>query len=402
MNPSTPAPQRIHFIANCMYGTHLAGGDVHFFRMAEAAHLAGYDVRFIGGHALQHHLRQQNLPYPISLTDRRMLKGINPLTIRGQFHLFADYFARFVRSLRFVRKIDREDLVYAVSDFWFDSIPAILSSAKRRLMLFEMESPTFREVLTAGRPDVVGNRMASLHYCLSQGLALRWFAACKCKKLLYVHPDMKAGLMKAGYSDDELVYVPNGVDSTPARNTPESSKQYDLVWIGRLHRQKGIDDLIKVLVFLSKHLEGFRAVLAGPPPADLQVLLGEAGIADHVDLVGFVSDEKFRLLKASRLFLMPSHYESWGIVIGEAVCSGTPVLAYDLEPYRAVFRSVIHTVKSFDTDALSRSALDLIRRSRQGNVPLDRVASEAFAQNNSWETVSGSFVEMLRRLQPPV
>ena len=48
--------RRIHFIANCVYGTHLAGGDIHFFEMARAAAEAGYDVNFFGGFALQQHI----------------------------------------------------------------------------------------------------------------------------------------------------------------------------------------------------------------------------------------------------------------------------------------------------------------------------------------------------------
>ena len=43
---------RIHFITNGVFTTGIAGGDIHFFKMAEGATAAGYEVNYFGGHAL--------------------------------------------------------------------------------------------------------------------------------------------------------------------------------------------------------------------------------------------------------------------------------------------------------------------------------------------------------------
>src|SRR5260221_13338814 len=86
---------RIHFIANCVYGTHLAGGDIHFFEMARAAAEAGYDVNFFGGFALQQHVAAQSLKATITLTEQSQRAGINPATLAGQVALFRDYYKRY-------------------------------------------------------------------------------------------------------------------------------------------------------------------------------------------------------------------------------------------------------------------------------------------------------------------
>src|SRR5437762_6901202 len=87
-NISVSSRRRIHFIANCVYGTHLAGGDIHFFEMARAATEAGYDVNFFGGFALQQHMATQSLKATITLTEDRQNAGINPATLAGQVALF--------------------------------------------------------------------------------------------------------------------------------------------------------------------------------------------------------------------------------------------------------------------------------------------------------------------------
>ena len=50
--------KRLHFFANGIFSTSIAGGDIHFLKLAESAVLAGYDLNFFGGHALQEVLRK--------------------------------------------------------------------------------------------------------------------------------------------------------------------------------------------------------------------------------------------------------------------------------------------------------------------------------------------------------
>src|SRR3989442_11115845 len=89
---SAGAKRRIHFVANCVYGTHLAGGDIHFFEMARAASEAGYDVNFFGGHVLKDHIAAQKFNASITLTERSPNPNINLCSLRGPIALFSDYY----------------------------------------------------------------------------------------------------------------------------------------------------------------------------------------------------------------------------------------------------------------------------------------------------------------------
>src|SRR5258705_6557975 len=137
--------RKIHFIANCVYGNHLAGGDIHFFEMARAASEAGYRVNFFGGHALASHLRQQKLDASQVLTEERQRAEPNLGRLRGQFSLFLEYFKRYRGTVRQYAAISEEDVVYATTDYWFDVLPTVQSPARHKMMIWHMQAPTLKQ-----------------------------------------------------------------------------------------------------------------------------------------------------------------------------------------------------------------------------------------------------------------
>ena len=171
------------------------------------------------------------------------------------------------------------------------------------------------------------------------------------------------------------------------------------MWIGRLHFQKGIEDLIETIRFLKESVTGFRVVLVGKLEAALRPRLESMGLGECVTWAGVVSEaEKFRLFKASRLFLMPSRYESWGIVIAEALVCRTPVVAYELDAYRPIFGDLVNYVPCFDLKRFQETAREQLLKARSGRVLLaDRDISK-FREEASWEAAGVRFLKALSSL----
>src|SRR5687767_8274204 len=177
--------------------------------MAQATIDAGYPLHFFGGHALQQHLERRKINAAVTLTDSRQERGINMDTMSGQFRLLKDYFRRLRGTLRQQQEIGADDIAYAVTDYWFDTLPVVKSRAKRKLMVLGMDAPTLRQIVTRARPDVTASRINSIYYWCSQNLSLRLFQRCSNKRLFYVHPSMEARLLKMGYSKQEIVFISN-------------------------------------------------------------------------------------------------------------------------------------------------------------------------------------------------
>jgi glycosyltransferase involved in cell wall biosynthesis len=391
---------RLHFITNGVFSTSIAGGDIHFLKLAEGAAKYGYELNFFGGHALQQVIRKHNLPGTVTLTDDAMMPKTDAGALGGQVKLFRDFHGRYRRTMAALEVIGPDDLVYAVSDYWFDVLPVVRSEARRKMMVLHMEAPRLAEIATRSRPDVDAMRAASVHYWGSQEYSLRRFCRCSPKHIFYLHPAMNARLKKLGVREDEMTYVSYGLETSLNESVPAPPREYDAVWIGRVHRQKGIDDLLATLEFLRDRLENFSAVFIGNVRDALLPEIQKRNLNDNVTFSGFVSEtEKIRLFKASRLFLMPSRHEGSPRVIGESIIAGTPVVAYDIPNYRPVFGEFVRYVPPFDLQAFQGAAEDEIRKMRRGENYLERLDLTEFMRANSWETTQAKFLAAVERLR---
>ena len=391
---------RLHFITNGVFSTSIAGGDIHFLKLAEGAARQGYELNFFGGHALEQVIRQHNLPGTVTLTDDVAMPKTNTGLLGGQVKLFRDFYGRYRRTMAALDTIGPDDFVYAVSDYWFDVLPTVRCAARRKLMVWHMNAPGLGEIITRSRPDVDALRAASLHYWASQSHSLRRFAGCARKHLFYLHPAMQPRLQQLGLRDDEMTCVSYGLEVALNESVPPPAREFDAVWIGRVHRQKGIDDLLATLEYLSQKLENFRAIFIGNVQDALAPEIAKRGLEKHVTFSGFVSEtEKIRLFKASRLFLMPSRHEGSPRVVGESIIANTPVVAYDIPNYRPVFGNFVRYVPPFDLGAFQSAAADEIQKMRAGDNYLARLDLAEFKHANSWAMTQGKFLVALERLR---
>jgi len=102
-----------------------------------------------------------------------------------------------------------------------------------------------------------------------------------------------------------------------------------IVAAGRLTRQKGFDVLISAFGQLRMTREARLVVLGeGQERPRLEALVGELGLTEVVDLVGFVDDPVPFMARAS-LFVLSSRWEGLGNVLVEALAAGCPLVATD-------------------------------------------------------------------------
>ena len=398
---ATKRPRLVCFV-NGIFGEGIGGGDVYFYFIARAALAAGYPLHFFGGHAFQRYLEKNQLPLNLTLTDSGVGELGNVGSLAGQFRLLRDFRRRQAGAMAQLDEVKPDDLAYTMSDYWFDTIPLIRCRARVKILYLGMIAPTLRQVLFKSRADVTPTRLASLYYWMSQQFSLRQFRRCPGGIVTYSHPEMRDYLLKFGYAAEQLCYVPNGSDTATADRVPAQPKKFDAVWTGRVHPQKGIDDLLTTFEWLKAKLPNFRAVIIGKSRDKLEPIIQARGLAENIFFSGLVSEEeKFRLLKSSRVFLMPSRYESWGIVVGEALVSGVPVVAYKLDCYPSVFGDAVRYVQPFNGAEFQCAAEDEIRRQRAGQNYLAALDQAELRQRLSWETAQKNFCTLLDKACPP-
>ncbi len=111
---------------------------------------------------------------------------------------------------------------------------------------------------------------------------------------------------------------------------PPAETTCDLLFVGRLIKEKQADLLVRAVDRLRASLPDIRCTIVGdgPEKAALAELVDRLRLADHVTLRGFVDDHHdiFALMKSARILVMPSSREGFGITAIEANACGTPVI----------------------------------------------------------------------------
>jgi len=106
-------------------------------------------------------------------------------------------------------------------------------------------------------------------------------------------------------------------------------KIYDLLFVGRLEYAKGVDLLIKAMKLLKYDLNikiKLCIVGEGRLKTSLLKLTEELKVADSVEFLGTRKDIE-KLMRKSKVFVLPSRWEGLPMVILEAMTNGLPVIA---------------------------------------------------------------------------
>lgn len=138
-----------------------------------------------------------------------------------------------------------------------------------------------------------------------------------------------------------LAIAPMGIDSDSMRRTspyqPWTGGRVCLFSCGRLNPAKGHDTAIEALALLRNRGWEANLTIAGEDDQggegyrrELEHQIAQRGLADHVHLLGAVSeDEVRRRLEASHVFVLASRGEPLGVAIMEAMAMGTPIVVGD-------------------------------------------------------------------------
>lgn len=193
----------------------------------------------------------------------------------------------------------------------------------------------------------------------------------------------------------DAVLIPNGVNCR-AFAVPDTLPGYPrqgptLFFIGRIDEpRKGLPTLLEAMPRIIAAWPDVQLLVAGPGDVPSVEKSLAPAVAERVRFLGLVSEEdKVRAFHSADLYIAPQlGGESFGIVLLEAMASGTPVLASDLEAFQLVLEGGRdgRLFPTGDSDALAEAALELIGDASAR----EELASRGLrrAQEFDWATVA--------------
>ena len=138
--------------------------------------------------------------------------------------------------------------------------------------------------------------------------------------------------------------VPNGIDvdffaEETAPFDAFNDGKLNILFVGRMEKRKGLKYLLQAFSRLKWEYPNTRLIVVGPgnPGKESYRIMAERNLQDVV-FVGRVTDEqKRRYFKTAHIFCAPNTgKESFGIVLGEAMASGRPIVASDISGFASV------------------------------------------------------------------
>jgi D-inositol-3-phosphate glycosyltransferase len=219
-----------------------------------------------------------------------------------------------------------------------------------------------------------------------------------------------------GADPEKISIVPLGVDVERFRPLDKDKARHELgfkdekiiLFVGRIEPLKGVDILINAAAMLESDVECSVLIVGGDESSKAQItqlqgLASDLGIGHRVAFVGAVDHDKLPLFyNAADVCVVPSHYESFGLVAVEAMACGVPVVASRVG-------GLTGTVKDGETGYLvpwlcpepfaERIEMLLDNESLRRN--LGEAAREGVSRYR-WENVAARLLEVYRSYMGPV
>ena len=162
----------------------------------------------------------------------------------------------------------------------------------------------------------------------------------------------------------------------------------DLVFAGRLIREKNAGLLVRAMHILVRDFPDLRLTIAGDGPEReaIRLLVRDLSLEGNITTIGFLDshDDLIALMKSSKVFVLPSVREGFGIAALEALGCGLPVVTID-HPANAI-RDLITEKTGFlcaptpdDLAAAIRNALSSHQQMRD--------ACKTSAESYDWDRI---------------
>ena len=226
-----------------------------------------------------------------------------------------------------------------------------------------------------------------------------------------------------GVNGDKVDIVPPGVDTHHFYPIPQDEAKEAIgilpeermaLFVGRIEPLKGVDTLIRAMALVKQNCKRFvcphyLVIIGGDPEGHperdesemgrLQLLARSLGLDDIVLFLGRRGQQTLPYYySAAEVVVMPSHYESFGMVALEAMACGTPVIASRVG-------GLAHLVKDGETGyfvpAQDPEALaDKLRLLFVEHDLREKMGEQAvaYAQEFRWETITDRIAMIYRQM----
>jgi glycosyltransferase involved in cell wall biosynthesis len=312
------------------------------------------------------------------------------------------YVARAIKSCLLQRKIKFSDkaVIYSSSDLLCDALPALYMKLRHKnfklLMGMHLIAPNpfkgFKKIYSKG---FAVPSLANVYYFLTQRFLILFLKKTASLVMVSNNSDRQF-LIEKGIDQKKVMVTYGACDTKLVDSAKPVLENSDAVFVGRFHVQKGFPDLLKIWQKVAARFPKAKLVIMGEDITsdDIKEMIKDRNLQDNVEFLGYVGGEKkYSYIKSSKILLMPSYYESFGMVALEGMTCGLPVVAYDLPVFREIYTSGMLRALVGDWEEMAKNCIALL----SDETLRYKIAKEALnlSAKFSWESTAGDILKRL-------
>ena len=202
-----------------------------------------------------------------------------------------------------------------------------------------------------------------------------------------------------------VAIIPNGVDVPELIPKLNNSKIKFLTYLGRLHPEKGIENLLSAWALIYSDFKDWRLQIIGPTDNKYAEYLKDYVVKANLMNIEFLGpkygQEKLEAYAKSDLYILPSPSENFGMTIAESLACGTPVIATKGAPWSELPARNCGWWIDGDPDSLAKGIHEGMSLSAGQRHEMGMLGREWMIESFSWEGRGEKMIEVYNWLANP-
>lgn len=193
-----------------------------------------------------------------------------------------------------------------------------------------------------------------------------------------------------------IAIIPNGID-IPKIKYKKNKKNFKLIFLGRIHPKKGLENTIKAWTSIEKLFPNWSFEIAGNGRKQyedkIKKIISDTKSKSVKHIGPLYGSDKIKFLQKADILIMPSYNENFGMVAAEALSNNTPVICGENTPWKEVIIKKCGWHISNDPETIEKTFLEAFKMSKSELFDKGKKGRLWMKKEYSWEHIANKMIK---------